>query len=136
MIIYVALAVAVFCLYALWKIVLPAVSNARSGRPDLSKKAQLNVLITGASKGLGFNMAKKFVQLKHNVVICARSKESVENAVVELNKLDGGKAYGTTCDISVEKELLDLAAFAKQNMGELNLWINNAGSTGYVLCNV
>ncbi|KAL0486511.1 chlorophyll(ide) b reductase [Acrasis kona] len=101
-------------------------------KSDLSKKKYLNVVITGASKGLGYAITKKLLSRGDKVVICSRSKQSVDEAVGELSKMAPNRIFGTTCDISSEKSLIELASFAKQSLGDIDLWVNNAGTTGSV----
>nr|POE53211.1 chlorophyll(ide) b reductase nol, chloroplastic [Quercus suber] len=45
-----------------------------------------NVLITGSTKGIGYALAKEFLQTGDNVIICSRSAERVESAVKSLRE--------------------------------------------------
>lgn len=44
-----------------------------------------NVVITGSTRGLGFEMAKKFLELGCNVTISGSKPESFDNAKEKLN---------------------------------------------------
>jgi short-subunit dehydrogenase len=102
-----------------------------SNKPNLSKKQTLNVVITGATKGLGFALAKRFLQSGDRVVICSRSQQSVDTALNELEKFGPNRVFGVTCDISNIDDMYNLAKFAREKLGDIDLWINNAGYSGY-----
>lgn len=44
------------------------------------------LLVTAASRGLGFGVAKALVQEEANVIICSRNEDSLQNAVSKLGK--------------------------------------------------
>jgi 3-oxoacyl-[acyl-carrier protein] reductase len=58
----------------------------------------LRVIITGASRGIGYAIAARFLEGGARVAICARGKEGVERAVSELTKL--GDVWGDVCDVA------------------------------------
>lgn len=66
---------------------------------DLGLKDK-NVVVTGGSKGIGYAAAKIFLQEGAKVTICARHKEELGRAVLELGKL--GKIQGCVLDGSTE----------------------------------
>ncbi|MEI7709974.1 MAG: SDR family oxidoreductase [Rhodospirillales bacterium] len=83
-------------------------------------------IITGASKGLGFAMAKEFSASGANVAILARSPDSLAEAVAEAQGA-AGKVAGFVCDVSkadqIEKTFADVVA----TFGKVDILINNAG---------
>lgn len=86
------------------------------------------VVITGSTRGLGFEMAKQFRSRGYNVVLCGTRKETVEEALVALSKLPGeGKVCGRTCDVSKREDVAALADLAVTECGGIDVWINNAG---------
>ncbi len=84
------------------------------------------VVITGGSRGLGFELAKQFRDRNYNVVICATSEESTEKAVNQL-KTENAKVAGKKCNVSDVSEVEALADFAVSQFGSIDIWINNAG---------
>ncbi|XP_009796254.1 chlorophyll(ide) b reductase NOL, chloroplastic [Nicotiana tabacum] len=91
-----------------------------------------NVLITGGSKGIGYALAKEFLKAGDNVIICSRSDERVVSALDKL-RVETGKqhVWGTRCDVKEGEDVKNLAAFAKQKLKYIDIWINNAGSNAY-----
>ena len=83
-------------------------------------------VITGGSRGLGFGIAKAFIREGAAVVIASRTADAVENAVAELRDL-GGQAHGIGCDVSELAQVETLAAFAREQFGGFDIWVNNAG---------
>ncbi|XP_062091646.1 chlorophyll(ide) b reductase NOL, chloroplastic [Humulus lupulus] len=91
-----------------------------------------NVLITGSTKGIGYALAKEFLKAGDNVVICSRSAKRVESTVQSLREEFGEQhVWGTRCDVREGQDVKDLVAFAKRNLGYIDVWINNAGSNAY-----
>lgn len=66
------------------------------------------VVITGSARGLGFEMAKQFIQNDFNVVICDILEEKLENSRQELSKMakDDNRVLALKCDVTVESDLL------------------------------
>jgi NAD(P)-dependent dehydrogenase (short-subunit alcohol dehydrogenase family) len=95
----------------------------------------LNALITGGSQGLGRRIAEHYIREGANVVLCARTEATLQEALVELAHLDnltvpGQKVLGACCDVSSEKDVNDLVAFALRDLGSLDILVNNAGIYG------
>lgn len=86
------------------------------------------VVITGSSRGLGFEMAKKFKIHGFNVVICGRNLKNLEKAIDEINSIQSeGKVKGVQCDVSVLTDVEKLLKEASETFGNIDIWINNAG---------
>jgi glucose 1-dehydrogenase len=86
-------------------------------------------IITGASRGLGMAIATLFAREGAQVVLAARSKEEIEKNVVAL-QAEGLEASAFPCDVSIPRQVEDLAHFAIQKYGNFNIWVNNAGTAG------
>lgn len=84
----------------------------------------LGVVITGSTKGIGFNFAKEFIRLGHRVVICSRS---LENTKVAAEKINSSNLFYTTCDITKPSDVDELVKFSSEKLVDIDLWINNAG---------
>lgn len=83
------------------------------------------MVITGASSGIGRATALQFAKKGGNVVLAARSRESLKEVAEACEKL-GGVALTVVTDVSKEDEVSHLAQAAIQMFGEIDVWINNA----------
>ena len=45
-----------------------------------------NIIITGASEGLGFEIAKRFIENNANLIICSSNYKKIKSAFYRLNK--------------------------------------------------
>eukprot|EP01121_Diplochlamys_sp_Union-15-3_P003938 TRINITY_DN13888_c0_g1_i1.p1 TRINITY_DN13888_c0_g1~~TRINITY_DN13888_c0_g1_i1.p1 ORF type:complete len:303 (-),score=45.77 TRINITY_DN13888_c0_g1_i1:3-911(-) len=107
-------------------IAIPLVIWLKRHKEDFTKK-NLAVVITGGSQGIGFSMAKEFLRLGDNVVIASRNPN--EAAQLLSDSFKDSKIYGFAADVTSEQNLIDLAQFASEKLGKIDLWINNAGVT-------
>ena len=84
------------------------------------------VLITGASRGIGAEMARKFAENNYNVVIdYNESKEKAEALLKEI--IDkGGSAIAIKADMRVPEEVENLFNTATKIFGGIDVLINNA----------
>lgn len=88
------------------------------------------VVITGGTKGLGFSLAREFLAANAKVVICGRNEDQLNAAISSLQTEFGGSAIeGVRCDVSSASDVAALASFAKEKLGTIHFWINNAGTS-------
>lgn len=87
-------------------------------------------LITGASSGIGLNLAYIFAQNNHNLILVARSKEKLFLLKEKLELLYKIDIKTIPLDISGEVGALSLYKIISQKELEVDILINNAG-TGY-----
>lgn len=83
-------------------------------------------LITGASRGIGAEIAKLYASEGAHVILLARSKEGLE-AVDDAIRLAGGKATLMPFDVSKLDELEALGPTISERFGRLDIWVANAG---------
>lgn len=79
------------------------------------------ILITGGSSGIGFALAKHFIQSNNKVIITARNKEKlqhIQGAFPAIITFSG--------DLTDKKSLEELSLFIEQQHSDLNILINNA----------
>ncbi|CAM4165806.1 3-oxoacyl-ACP reductase FabG [Campylobacter armoricus] len=88
-----------------------------------------NVLITGASKGIGAAIAKELASYGLKVWINYRSKPELADALKEEIEKNGGIAAVIKFDASVEEEFVSAIATIVESDGELSYLVNNAGIT-------
>ena len=91
----------------------------------------MNILITGASEGLGLEIAKKFIREGHNVAICARRRVKLDEALTQLEQLAKDQILlWDTVDVSKETEIKEFIDDCIINFGKIDVLINNAGIYG------
>jgi len=83
-------------------------------------------VITGASKGLGKQMAVALAQAGATVVAVARSRELLEKVRAEIEE-QGGKAHAMVADVREEAEVIRMAEQVGAEVGAPDILINNAG---------
>jgi len=93
------------------------------------KLSGLHAIITGASQGLGKAIAAQFLREGAGVVICARDAALLSEAREEL-AASGGPVLAKPCDVSDEKQVGELVAFAQRELGEVHVLVSNAGVYG------
>lgn len=82
-----------------------------------------DIVITGASSGIGFELTKLFFDEGFNVV--AVSRNITKNK--DLKKFAGKNLFLIDADVSIQSEIEKLYTFAKKNLGEIDVLVNNAG---------
>ncbi|MBQ6408991.1 MAG: SDR family oxidoreductase [Butyrivibrio sp.] len=83
-----------------------------------------NVLITGASRGIGKSIAKAFAKQGDNLILtCLNSIEDLEKYAAELEKEFGIRVRAAKCDMSDYESVKALFA----DIDDLDILINNAG---------
>jgi NAD(P)-dependent dehydrogenase (short-subunit alcohol dehydrogenase family) len=83
-------------------------------------------LITGANKGLGYEMARQLAQAGVTVVLAARDQAKGEAAAEKLQK-EGLDVQFLKVDVTNKSDYAAAAAFLEKNFGKLDILINNAG---------
>lgn len=79
-----------------------------------------NIIITGTSRGIGFEMVKLFSEAGHKVLALSRNSKSVS----ELNLKN---VTALEFDISDQSEIVKLSAYLQTKMKTVDVLINNAG---------
>ena len=93
----------------------------------MSKLAGKVAIVTGASKGMGADIAKGLAKEGASVVVnYSSSKEGADKVVAEITAA-GGKAMAVQGDVANEGDVHRLFAETKQVFGKLDILVNNAG---------
>lgn len=86
-----------------------------------------NVLITGASRGLGASMALKFASQGFNVIINYNNSEKQAIDLKEKIEKDYGVlAFVVKADVSKEEEVKEMVKLVVEKFGKIDCLINNA----------
>lgn len=84
-------------------------------------------VVTGASKGIGAEIAKQFAAEGASVVVnFASSKTEADKVVAEIIKR-GGKAVAVQGNVAAKTDVERLLAATKDAFGQINILVNNAG---------
>ena len=87
------------------------------------------VLVTGANKGIGRQIAGQLAALGHTVVVGARDAAAGDRAAAELRDA-GGDAVAVVLDVTDSESIAAAASVVDERFGHLDALINNAGISG------
>ncbi len=90
-------------------------------------KGQVAV-VTGASTGLGVQMAKALANQGANIVCIARRQNLIEEVAAELSRDYGVEAIGIPCDITDTEVVNATVDTILEKFGRIDILINNAGT--------
>ena len=93
---------------------------------DLGIKGRA-AIVTGASRGIGRETARQFLEEGVRVMICGRNAETLEKTRAELAQQTGGEIHALVADMTKEADVARLVDAAKQKFGTVDILINNAG---------
>lgn len=79
-----------------------------------------NVIITGTSRGIGFELAQLFAAKNYNVLALSRN-------TIPLKKINHPNITSLAIDITNEKDLNKVDLYIQQNWKQVDILINNAG---------
>lgn len=87
-----------------------------------------NIIVTGASRGIGRAIVLHFAQLGFNVAFCSRSEEKLNALAEEVKGIAPNvQVYFESCDMSSKSEIIEFAKNATTKFGHFDIVINNAG---------
>lgn len=85
------------------------------------------VVVTGASSGIGEEIAKRYYEAGACVALCSRSKERVEKAVSAYAPVDDPRILAMAADMTKLEDIRALMAATVERFGRIDIVINNAG---------
>lgn len=88
--------------------------------------SQKRILLTGASSGLGVELATQLALQNAKLILTARREEPL-NLLAEKINHSGGSASVILADITSENDRQQIVKFAQSNLGGIDILINNAG---------
>lgn len=84
------------------------------------------IVITGAARGIGFEIGKRFAENGGKIVLSDIDQTAVEAAAQNLREA-GFEALGVKADVTKEEEIKHLIETANAHFGAVHTFINNAG---------
>ncbi len=88
----------------------------------------MNIVITGASKGIGKAIAEKFATQGYSVYLCARNEEHLSSTAEEIARKNPSVAvHHMSCDVSQKSEVYRFADWVLSHTGTPSILVNNAG---------
>lgn len=85
------------------------------------------VAVTGASSGIGHEIASAFYKAGASLALCSRSAERVQEAISDFAQPDDPRVLVVTADTSKVPEIHAFRDAAMERFGRIDVWINNAG---------
>ena len=83
-------------------------------------------VVTGAGRGIGAAIAYRLARLGAHVVLCARTRQSLETVSSGIAS-EGGQSTVLECDVTELKSVEAAAASIEQRFGRVDILVNNAG---------
>jgi short-subunit dehydrogenase len=91
----------------------------------------MNIVITGASRGLGKAVAEKFAAdgKQHTILMSSRQPDKLDAAARELGQRFTASTFKTLpCDLAKKEEVKRLAQWVQQQVSQVDILVNNAGT--------
>jgi len=83
-------------------------------------------VVTGGGRGIGAAIACKLAGLGASVVVCGRTRESIETTAKSISQ-SGSKAVAVECDVMDLRSVESLSQHVERNFGRLDVLVNNSG---------
>lgn len=95
---------------------------------DTMRKRNPNIVVSGASKGIGRSIVKHFFDRGFDVAFCARNNKDLIQFKNELEALDRDqKVLAISCDVSLKDDVIDFAQQVAFEFEVIDVLVNNAG---------
>jgi 3-oxoacyl-[acyl-carrier protein] reductase len=86
-----------------------------------------SAVVTGATRGIGFAIARALADAGAAVAICGRDEKSVEDAVIRLTNGSERKVAGKVADVRESVGVAALFEWVERETGGPDILVNNAG---------
>lgn len=95
----------------------------------MQKLAGKTAIVTGAGRGIGNAIARRFASEGATVILISRSASSCGGAAEEINKEFPGSCTAYPCDVADYDAVQETAAAILANFPQIDILVNNAGIT-------
>ena len=86
-------------------------------------------VVTGASRGIGRDIAMALAREGADVAVAARTTTELDHLANEVRAL-GRRAFALACDVTDAEQVTRMAAAAREALGGVDILVNNAGASG------
>lgn len=86
------------------------------------KISKNKILITGGASGIGLGLTERFIRENNTVIICGRREATLKEVKDRFPTV-----ITKVCDLSIEKDRIELYEWVSENHPDLNVLVNNAG---------
>ncbi len=90
--------------------------------------ANKNIVITGASKGIGKAIAAAFAAEGAHLFLCSRNQQSLDETAAELSTHNTSVIKTTTADLSIKEQVVNFGNWINRQCTNVDILINNAGT--------
>ncbi len=88
----------------------------------------MNIVVSGASRGIGRAIALKFASKAFNVAVCSRNEEKLKEIEKELKDVNpNGNHLIVQADMSNKNDVIEFAQIIKSQFNTIEVLVNNAG---------
>lgn len=90
----------------------------------------MNIIVTGASRGIGYEMVKLFSESSSNTIFAvARSIDKLKELKEECAGINPSAViYPVSCDLNKENDIKNLIVYTRKQCNAIDILINNAGA--------
>lgn len=88
----------------------------------------MNIVITGATKGIGLAIAEKFASEKHHLIVCTRNADDLQKMASDFHTKYGVQIKTHVVDMSVKKEAQQFGKCIVDEGIQIDILVNNAGN--------
>lgn len=93
--------------------------------PQFDLQGQVAV-VTGASKGIGYGLARALAHAGARVAVAARDMDALQGLADEI-RAEGGEALPVYLDVRDVSQIREVMQHVKDHFGQLDILVNNAG---------
>lgn len=86
-------------------------------------------IVTGASRGIGLEIARQFALAGAKVVITGRNPESLQKSAKQLQDETAGSIMAVVADVAIVDDTVQLVKETLAAFGQIDILVNNAGIT-------
>lgn len=94
---------------------------------NLNSKA---VIVTGAGRGIGADIAMHLAAAGCRVAICSRSRAELDEVVGQIERQNGAVIHPFVCDLAQDDAAEKMVTQAREALGGLDVLVNNAATPG------
>jgi NAD(P)-dependent dehydrogenase (short-subunit alcohol dehydrogenase family) len=95
---------------------------------NIHRLADLGILVTGGSSGIGLATVELLIQEGAKVAFCGRDQQNLDRVLSDLmDRYPSAQLLAHCCDVLVQKQVIEFSQAVKERFGGLDALINNAG---------